>query len=189
MLNKKITDTMLQEADWLNNTDSMLSRKWNVSRERVRQIRNNFGAPKCIYFQKREKTKKNIIWLNENREKLQTEYARRVVEQMPEKTDMMAGYKLLKSVKFSCNFSQGWRSNVNYSNMNWNLPNIVLGKIWGAKAYNFATIRHRTQKGSPKWRVNGFNKEKLKENGEFMEAINQEIIKSGKDVKLEECLA
>ena len=59
---QKVTTAQIQNADWENSRDVDLARDWDITRERARQLRQQYGGP-CALKHKSSTAIKIIEWL------------------------------------------------------------------------------------------------------------------------------
>jgi hypothetical protein len=173
---RTVTKEMIESANWLEDRDVDICQKWGVTRERVRQIRIENKKPECIYQGRYGLPLLKAI--NANRAEL---IGLDLVDIAAKLTPVVGTIKrssLVSALKFLGVEFKTKRlrySNMKYprDEMNWDLPNIVLAKIYGCSTSCIANARSRDCKPHPKWRLGGFFKGFL--TVDFTDALVREI--------------
>lgn len=169
---------VIQSADWANETDCMIGRRWNVSRERVRQIRQEGHYPECRWKAMTEPAVRFCAWVAKNLESLKTQDFSAVIDAYPAKSEISrcTCRKLLPQFGFTVLRNRRMSESMKtypYDAFNWGLPNKVLGMIWGTAAENLANLRVRDGRPAPKWDIRGWNNAWLHDK-EFGKAVADE---------------
>jgi len=175
-----VTKDEIEATDWVNNRDIDLAEKWGVSRERVRQLRLVNGKPdyKCKYklgIRPRRSTIQMLDWLNLHRKEIEGKRASEVVRMIPGKTPEAGGrIKLLRKSGIKFDWSKRYLDHdINPKWIDWRLPNVALGLIWGRSNYWAANRRCQTFGGPAEWTIKGIAS-KCYLDAEFIKAVADE---------------
>ncbi len=139
-----VTDEMLIGVDWEHTRDIELARKWNVSRERVRQIRQKEQKPRFIepawHYSESKQFKQ---WLLDNRPEIEGKPARAVAEMWDGNLNNQDRYRHMKAsgIKFSYQKTSRYGRWIDRMQIDWSLTNRFLGFIWNKPPHIFATGR------------------------------------------------
>lgn len=159
--NTILTGEKWDSVDWAQTKDVDIARQFGVTRERIRQLRAQLGKPDCMVKGLGSKAIEVLRWVRENRESLNGKSMREVSELVPH-TGMVRSqvYELLHrtDVVFGPDVRKTYKG-FNWDVLNWKLPNIVLGLIYGFPEYRIAITRNQRYKVYPDWRLGGFSKE------------------------------
>lgn len=125
-----VTDQMIEGTDWKFKRDMDLAIEWGISRERVRQIRQEHRKPQCAYKNQSGKLLACLRWIDLNRPYIEGRHLNDVLPLLPEGTRQIRMRALKKSgVTIDMTYSQPG-CNPHIRIVNWDLPNIVLMMIW-----------------------------------------------------------
>ncbi len=155
----KLTPEMIAAADWVYERDVDLGRKWGVSRERVRQLRQALHKPQCRAKNTSAKILELFRWIDENRAGIEGKHVADVLPLMPEASRPVRIRCLRKAgVKLHYLFGHS-QCHPHWKLINWALPNIVIEMIWTSCSgiNGIANARVRWSFGPPKWAVQRYD--------------------------------
>lgn len=181
--NKKISDEEIKNIDWVNNSDIFLAKKFGVTRERIRQIRLKLDAPQCKWYKIHTDQLDNIKYLETNRDNLQNKDLKEIISLLPNKNylkNTITKHLDKYGIKYTLPRHPSKKYDLNI--YNFNLPNIILSKIWGEQHYTFAILRNRNLLQKSLWSTAGFRDDVKKKS--FIRAIKAEIVKAKKHEKI-----
>ena len=149
-----ISKEELNRIDWTNTADVEIAQKWNLSRERVRQIRLQLGIPASAR-RSRSVSPENmaiLTWIEKNRDILENMRFMDAFRMCPIVTVKFkfkrmadrAGVKLIST-------SIQRRGPLSMFPIDWNLPNLMLAYIWGLHHQRIANERSIYKKPKSKW--------------------------------------
>lgn len=180
-----IVNDRCKDVDWKNVRDIELARKWGISRERVRQIRQQRGYPYCQKKLLSPRNLKVVEWLKSREKELSglplMDIFRRcpIVIGKPGFIRLMEHHTNIKpgDTVFGCPMSHPRRALASYP-INWKLPSSVLCKIWNVPYATIAIERSAWRRESPKWDMKGFRSGVVIRNPLFQQAVTEEIRKA-----------
>ena len=175
MFHGKVSPEEIEQTDWEHFTDTELSRKLHVTRERVRQIRLQQKKPQCIFGHAPSKSMDLLRYINEHRAELQSKTIREAAIALPSNLNYVTAQKLFR--KCGLRFVRERITKYPVELMDWRLPNIILGMIWPYGSWKIALLRSNHLKQKPEWFAGGlfgtfFN------DPVFLETMNAEIEKA-----------
>jgi hypothetical protein len=140
--------------DW-SKQDVELAREMGLSRERIRQIRQLLGAPRsphhgCLPATHRHNTLVALQWAIENLDRLKGLSGRELTRQygfLP--CSPVYEFLRTKGVLRNGNYKHRWDL------MNWELPSLVLERVWELPFHSAADYRFRKRPARPKWTLFG----------------------------------
>lgn len=157
-------------VDWtLRDTD--IAKQYNISRERVRQVRKKQNqAPSPM-----QRQSNNAIKIKNHLDSYIINYEEITVEELAErigvKTDCLRNYFKRNNLDLK-KFKSG-RGDSGYKNWNWDLPNDSLRDIYGISMT--AICRYRKKTG---WKSKyDLRNKNTKEDANFLEAVEEEKLK------------
>jgi hypothetical protein len=150
-LQRKALLAKWSEVDW-SKSNIELADEAGLSRERIRQVRQQLGAPKPTYGHPRmRKSAEQLQWAKDNLEKLKGLSWAEVVRKYGVSRNRWRGplYQFLRP------FLRDGRRIRKYPwhQMNFRLPNRDLERIWRLPYYMVAAYRWRKRRPPPTWRV------------------------------------
>ncbi len=138
-----IDDT--REWDWsLNNAD--LARRYGISRERVRQIRNKLEIP---YPKIRGSKEREVIEKVERLKEKDSEITVDAVSSLLSNPVSQPYLRLVLS-KHKINYIHGNRK-YPWEKINWNLPNITISDVWNIPYEDVVAQRNFLEEGDAIW--------------------------------------
>jgi len=148
---RKITDEMILAVDWEFTRDMDISKLWHVSRERVRQIRQQRNFPVCTIGFRDSMSREFAKWLKQNAETIKGKIARDVADSCPINLDMYRRLLIMKKSGIPFIF-RGLRQSIALKlPVNWELPNILLDNIWDKNKNWASNCRVRYSLDAPKY--------------------------------------
>ncbi len=173
----KVTEQMIQNADWAFRRDADLALEWRTSRERVRQIRQLHGKPECDYKNQSGKTLECLRWISTNKADIEGKHLNDIIPLLPCGTRQVRLRALKKSgVRIDWTYSHP-HCNPHVRIINWDLPNIALQFIWTSfsRPNGIPAARSRFGISVAKWDLR-FGRAKL--SGDMLQAIAAEVAKA-----------
>ena len=172
----KITEEMIQNADWKYCRDQDLAMKWGVSRERVRQLRQFHGKPKCDFKNLTGKILECLRWIDKNKSEIEGRHLDEVLPLLPAGTRQVRLRAIRKSgVNIDWTYSAP-HCNPHVRTVNWDLPNTALAFIWTSFSRNngIPSARSRFGKCRANWDIR-FGK---RLSVDLLQAISAEVAKA-----------
>lgn len=125
--------------------DIELAELYQCSRERIRQIRTKYRIPKHPFSKKHREFAVKCEAILRAKDQLQNRtYGE--IEQILGFT--LHGFPIRNFLKSNVNLS--YRKNqIPWEDVNWNLANLDIGGIWGAREYMVKNFRKQLKKGPP----------------------------------------
>lgn len=155
---RSVTDEMINEADWELSTDSALAKQWQVSRERVRQIRLKYGKPRCKIAHTPRESVEALTWLLDHKEELNGKHLHDISRAIPFPIlQMHTRLALVRRSGIEYVNPKKWKWRDDYP-INWNLPNRILEILWNCSSTWVASQRSKQHAGKAKWHIGGFAK-------------------------------
>jgi len=143
----------LTPEDWQNNRDTDLAKKYKVTRERVRQLREVLKAPPCRFYRRSRASIDVLLWLEKHRDALAGKRAIEIYKQSPSTFSQSVFYALPRDSGIP--FKTGGKFARPLDDVDWSLPDTILGEIWNIPKSKMGTYRYRLRKPSPKWSLLG----------------------------------
>jgi hypothetical protein len=176
--NRLITDEMIAAVQWNLSRDIDISKQWHVSRERVRQIRQQRGYPVCAINSVEIKAVEFEKWLLENKDLITDKNAHEVADSCPIKLIMHRKRELMRKSTIPFQWERPAAGAITGVPINWELPNKLLASIWNIKPHQIANHRCQWGKPHPKFTTCGRYFDRIKEIPGFKEALAAEIQKA-----------
>lgn len=177
----KVTTEMIESAEWEWEKDISLARKWRCTRERVRQIRNQYQKPACKVAGLSEIPGKIVRYILEHKDLFVGKAQAEAYDLLPEKAwgfSRQQAYLAMSRAGIDLKLVHKRRySTFDYRKVDWSLPNNVLSIIWGLKQYSFAVQRNQyPHDRKKKWWMGGFSAEIF--SVEFLSSARAELNKA-----------
>jgi hypothetical protein len=147
-----ITKEMISAVDWTMTRDIDLARQWHVSRERVRQIRQEGGHPVCFVNSQDTLSRAFERWMIDNRASIEGKLASAVSDECPIELPRERKYFLMKrsTIRFVFSAKRGGYKALILP-INWDINNPILDAIWNRSSNWAAGSRMRFSKPKAKW--------------------------------------
>jgi len=181
-----VTEEMIGAVvDWAGTRDIELARRWVVSRERVRQIRQQNGFPRCEIAGQRPESESGKFrkWLAEHRSEIEGKLAF-VVARMPDfpllGVDRRLALMRQSGIGFVWVSARRGESVLNKVVIDWGLPNWVLAMIWNRSESCFTNRRSEYQKPKQEFGGSPVGKGSLFENGEVLVRVKAQLAEAEK---------
>lgn len=179
----KITPEQIQSIDWEFETDMEISRRFSVSRERIRQIRNEKQLPACRVKGTRTMNGSLLRYILKNEDRFKDMSLEEAYNAIPDSEKGACSRdnifrQLLKSkLQFKQRAFVKYRA-FDYSKIDWRLPNKAISLIWKMPTYRLAIERSKyLHLGREKmWKMGGFSKQA--HDPELLAAIQAELRKA-----------
>lgn len=159
--NTKYTQEQLDAVDWEWTKDTEIAKAFGMSRERVRQLRNQLQKPKSKLEHLSQNQTAVMLWLRDHRSEVEGKALKEAAEIIPANgLSRTAMYKLLQlhtDIEFAPG-SKEKRRGFDWDSVNWKLPNIVLQMIYDMPKNAVANSRGRNFKEKPAWHLGGYSK-------------------------------
>jgi len=135
--NRAVTQEMIEAVDWSICHDSHLAKQWGITRERVRQIRQQNQKPKCQLNTCDSLTMEFEKWLLDNESTVTGMLAAEVANMSPSTLNKSRKFYVMKRTRIPFIFKRfREHSSINLP-INWYLPNVFIESIWN-KSHNWA---------------------------------------------------
>ncbi len=167
----KIKQSDIDNIDWTKR-DIELATEWNVSRERIRQLRALHAKPRSPDKWRQTRIMAIEKWLIEHRQEIEGKRARDVVRMIP--GIVSAGSKNQCMRQSGINFNWGQHDPV-LDLVNWDLPNVLLEMIWGFRFNKMGSSRYRFSKQSPRWNFRARMNRKQLTDPALLSAVEKEM--------------
>jgi hypothetical protein len=175
-------DNKVAEVDWVNTRDVEVARKWNVSRERVRQIRLVRQLPICTKRRLHPTSAAIMKWLEANREKIEGLPLMKMFRMCPIVCNKPLFSRVVELTDIGVGAPDYGKKHaipdVQRYPINWQLPVSILCRVWNLRYYILACERSRFKHPAPLWKMQGFGAARLFQNPVFQQAITNEIRKA-----------
>jgi len=143
-----VTEEMILSVKWEYEQDAAIARQWHVSRERVRQIRQERALPICKVNVRDPESHKFLVWLLENRASVEGKAASIVANQAPFELNKNCKYRTMKKSGIPFLWSDLRKSPSLSMPINWDLPNAIIDAVWN-RSFNWSS-NCRTKYSKPK---------------------------------------
>jgi hypothetical protein len=174
---RKVDMEVVAKADWANFRDVDLARQWGITRERVRQLREQLKAPPCRFGRHSPAAVKILLWLEKNRAEVEDKQASEIAKLIPYDYTLLTVYKCLRASGIPFKWCSNRKPERPIDEMNWELPNRVLEIVWHVSRNRAGIYRYLQKKQPPRWDARG--KRKLEElPPELLEALRAELKKA-----------
>lgn len=159
-------------VDW-SKTDSELAREHGLSRERFRQVRKKLGKPDADYKHSCGSLAKAVaaVAAHPDPYRISPKWLAKSAGVSP--IVIVAALKKLGIRRAADAYS----SKLPHLVVNWDLPNIVLAKVWGLHWVGVSRVRYSQSKGHARW---DGRSTKLLTDPEFINAFTEEEAKAAK---------
>jgi hypothetical protein len=157
---RKVSPEQLETVDWEHCTDTEIAHQLRVSRERIRQLRQTLCKPPCKWDKVSKSVRDMLFWMESHRAELEGKTTQEIFEAMPfpHATRGQKYYVLrMSGISYDATTTKAAISRIGKlsKQINWELPNIILSKIWGETAQHFASYRSHWNLGKAKWLMQG----------------------------------
>lgn len=168
--NKAVTSEMIEATDWAMVHDTHLARDWGISRERVRQIRQQNQKPKCQLNSCDSLTMELEKWLIENKDSIAGMLASEVADMCPVVLNKTQKFYVMKKSEIPFIFKRQRQHSSLDLPINWELPNAFLEAIWNRcrnwasstrNRFSISKSPHKHHGNINKGRANMFDMEML----------------------------
>lgn len=142
----------LTAINWVELRDVDVAKELGVSRERARQLRNEFGSS-C----KNQRKSSNQIEIEKFINKTPTHPASAVelYKILPVKISEQSAYSIFKRLRLKLDYKRKPKSG-DFSLVDWRLPNSIIDAIWSHGRLNWAAnTRARVYGKNAKWHIGG----------------------------------
>jgi len=144
--NRVITDEMIAAINWEFEKDFHIARQWRVSRERVRQIRQERGLPACLINLIENRSIEVQKWLLENKDRISGMLSSIVARECPTDLPITRKLDIMRSTSIPFVWVPLKRSAADVLPINWGLPNLVINAVWNKCCNWAASNRYKYQK-------------------------------------------
>lgn len=155
----------LDAVDWEMTKDVDIAKQFNVSRERIRQLRNELQKPACLVKGLGLNATACVKWMLKHKTELDGKIRRDIADMFnKEHPDVFTRSEVYKSIhmsniKISLDRPKyGRYRKRDWSGVNFSLPNIVLQMIYDFPSHIIAVSRDKYFKGRPGWHIGGYSK-------------------------------
>ena len=161
---RKIDPAKLAAVDWEFTKDLDIASQLGVSRERVRQLRNDTQKPACLVAGLGANNTECYKWIVKNKETLEGKSRREISEMFDNEHKSLLNrteiYKVIKKTGIRVSLERESRKDCShlYDKINFDLPNIVLQMIYDLSFNSVGSYRNRMMKDGPRWRLGGYSK-------------------------------
>ncbi len=135
--NRIVSKEMIESVNWESLRDIDLAKQWHVSRERVRQIRQQNGFPVCNRNSFRPMSREFEEWIIANKDGIEGKIASEVADLCPITISHLEKLKIMRKSSIPFLFRQKRKSIALSLPINWELPNSILENVWN-KCHNWA---------------------------------------------------
>lgn len=163
--NRVIDKDKLEAVDWVFTKNIDIARQLGCSRERIRQLRHELQKPACLVKGLGDNNTACFKWIVQHQAELEGRTRREISElfhkEYPSILLRPEVYNVIRLTGIRISLErEKYRQNsgIEWGNVNFNLPNIVLKMIYKIPQYRLANERNRYFKAKSSWHLGGYSR-------------------------------